>query len=139
MGSVPLSDSFAESQDQRETEVRVIEEIFQGIVDGESVVEKRKVDAIFSAAPLPEVMGCKKADGYVPAKLRPEINSKILPDLQKQIDYGKDILCIDIVLPYHTTWPDSGLDSVPGWDDVKIHHAKDALEHAKKICKRNYW
>ena len=135
LGSIPLHDSFAESQDQRESEVRVIEEIFQGIVDGELVVEKRKVDAIFSAAPLPEVVGCEKVDGYVPAKLNPEVNSKIIPDLQKQIDSGKDILCIDIVLPYHTTWPDYGLDSIPGWNDVKIHHAKDALEHAKKSAK----
>jgi len=43
LGSVTLHDSFAESQDQREIEVRVIEEIFQGIVDGELVVEKRKL------------------------------------------------------------------------------------------------
>jgi len=44
-------------------------------------------------------VGCEKVDGYVPAKLNPEINPKIMPDLQKQIDSG-DVSNVDELRNY---------------------------------------
>lgn len=50
--------------------------------------------------------------------------SKVLPDLQQMADSGADVLCVEIVLQYHSAY---GTAEMPGWEEHKQSHLEEAV------------
>ena len=93
-------DSFSQSTSEGETNEIMIDVIVHKIVDGEPIVEKQQTKAILYTIPQPQLEGCERVEGIIPWSVRTQNDSKILPDLQAEIDSGKDTLCVTVVFPY---------------------------------------
>jgi len=93
---IGIQESFADSSDEGKTETKKITTVVHKTVDGKPVIEKHEVDGLFYIPPSPTLEGCEKTSGWIPW----DPDSKIMPDLQAEIDAGKENLCVEIVLPF---------------------------------------
>jgi len=91
-----ITESFADSSDEGITLTKKITTVVQKTVDGKPVIEEYEQEVTYYFQPPTRLDGCEKTLGLIP--WNPD--SKIMPDLQKEIDAGKENLCVEIVLPF---------------------------------------
>jgi len=82
--------------DESKTETKNITIVVQKIVDDKPIIEEYEKEVTYYFQPPTRLDGCEKTLGLIP--WNPD--SKIMSDLQKEIDAGKENLCVEIVLPF---------------------------------------
>ena len=133
IGIIGIQESFSERQDGYICSTKKINQLFHGMVNGEPIVEEREVEVEFCTAPPSEMqkVGCNMPSyGPIQWHERFQNDSKIMPDLQKNIDRTvSGNLCITIVLP-HIQWNTEG---VHGEYDLETEYIKRMYLAKEKI------